>query len=91
LVILLRHPQAQAELKKLYADWKRFCETSGEQIISEKSFSQKLESQQNLIKGQNSRSRRVIFRGIRLRPNYDEPEAWVSPPDAAALRGSRDA
>jgi putative DNA primase/helicase len=86
-----RHPQALAELKKLYANWKRFCETSGEQILSEKSFSQKLESQQNLIKGQDSRSRRVIFRGIRLRPNYDEPEAWVSPPDAAALRGSRDA
>jgi putative DNA primase/helicase len=86
-----RHPQAQEELKKLYADWKRFCETSGEQILSEKSFSQKLESQQNLIKGQDSRSRRVIFRGIRLRPNYDEPEAWASPPDAAALRGSRDA
>jgi putative DNA primase/helicase len=25
-----RHPQAQEELKKLYAEWKRFCETSGE-------------------------------------------------------------
>jgi putative DNA primase/helicase len=85
------HPQAQEELKKLYAEWKRFCETSGEQILSEKSFSQKLESQQNLIKGQDSRSRRVRFQGIRLRPNYDEPEAWVSPPNAAALCGSRDA
>ncbi len=81
-----RHPQAVAELKKLYSEWKWFCERSGEQILSEKSFSQKLEGQRHLIKGQDSRSRRVIFRGIRLRPKDHDPESWVSPPDADALR-----
>ena len=85
-----RHPQAQAELKDLYAAYKRFCETTGETVMSQKSFSQKLEGQ-NLVKGNDSRSRRVRFQGVRLRPKDDDPEAWVSPPDAAALRGSRDA
>jgi phage/plasmid-associated DNA primase len=82
-----RHPQAQAELKDLYAAYKRFCETTGETVMSQKSFSQKLEGQ-NLVKGNDSRSRRVRFQGIRLRPKDDDPEAWVSSPDADALRGS---
>jgi hypothetical protein len=82
--------RAQEELKALYPEWKRFCEASVEPVSSEKTFSQKLE-RKNLIKTKGSRSRRVCFRGLRLRPNYDEPEAWVSSPDAAALRGSRDA
>jgi putative DNA primase/helicase len=82
-----RHPQALAELKDLYAAYKKFCETTGETVMSQKSFSQKLEAQ-NLVKGNDSRSRRVRFQGIRLRPKDDDPEAWVSSPDADALRGS---
>ena len=70
-----RHPQALAELKDLYAAYKKFCETTGETVMSQKSFGQKLEAQ-NLVKGSNdSRSRRVRFQGIRLRPNYDDPES----------------
>jgi putative DNA primase/helicase len=85
-----RHPQALAELKDLYAAYKKFCETTGETVMSQKSFSQKLEAQ-NLVKGSNdSRSRRVRFQGIRLRPNDDDPEAWLSPSDAV-LRESQDA
>ena len=57
-----RHPQALAELKDLYAAYKKFCETTGETVMSQKSFSQKLEAQ-NLVKGSNdSRSRRVRLR-----------------------------
>jgi putative DNA primase/helicase len=85
-----RHPQAQAELKDLYAAYKKFCETTGEADMSQKSFSQKLEVQ-NLVKGNDAKSRRVRFQGIRLRPNYDDPDSWLSPPDGAALRGSHDA
>jgi putative DNA primase/helicase len=84
-----RHPQALAELKDLYAAYKKFCETTGEADMSQKSFSQKLEVQ-NLAKGNDSRSRRVRFQGIRLRPKHDDPEAWLSPLDAV-LRGSHDA
>ena len=74
-------------------EWKRIpAKHQGSQSSSEKTFSQKLESQQNLIKGQRLKvAASLSFADIRLRPNYDEPEAWVSPPDAAALRGSRDA
>jgi putative DNA primase/helicase len=67
-----RRPQALAELKDLYTAYKKFCETTGEAGMSQKSFSQKLEAQ-NLVKGSNdSRSRRVRFQGIRLRPKDDE-------------------
>jgi hypothetical protein len=52
--------------------------------MSQKSFSQKLEGQ-NLIKGNDSRSRRVRFQGIRLRPKENEFEVSPSPPDADAL------
>ena len=53
--------------------------------MSQKSFSQKLEGQ-NLVKGSNdSRSRRVRFQGIRLRPKEDDPEAWLSPSDAVCV------
>ena len=81
-----RQPQAHVELKKLYTEWKRFCEASGEPMLTEKSFSQKLEGQRQLIKGQDSRSRRVVFRGIRLRPKDDDPEYWVSSLDADTLK-----
>jgi putative DNA primase/helicase len=80
-----RHSAAHAELKDLYAEWKKFSAASGEADMSQKSFSQKLEGQ-NLVKGNDSRSRRVIFHGIRLRPNDDKPEVGLSPPDADALR-----
>jgi hypothetical protein len=84
-----RRSQALAELKDLYIAYKKFCETTGEAGMSQKSFSQKLEGQ-NLAKGNDSRSRRVRFQGIRLRPKDDDPEAWLSPPDAV-LRESQDA
>jgi hypothetical protein len=71
-----RQAQAQAELKVLYGEYKKFCEASGEPVLSEKAFSQRLENRK-LVKGNDSRSRRVCFRGIKLRPNYDDPEAWV--------------
>lgn len=71
-----RHEQAQEELKNLYAVWKKFSEASGEAPLSEKSFSQKLEGQK-FVKTKHPRSRRVCFRGIRLRPQDDEPISWV--------------
>ena len=80
-----RQPQAQVQLKDLYAAWKKFCVEAGEADMSKKSFSQKLEGQ-NLVKGNDLRSRRVRFQGIRLRPKDDDPEVWLSPPDAGALR-----
>ena len=67
------HQQAREELKVLYPEWKRFCEASGEPVLSEKTFSQKLEGQ-NLIKTKDLRSRRVCFRGLRLRPNSMSPK-----------------
>ena len=48
---------------------------SGEADMSQKSSGQKLEGQ-NLIKGDDPRSRRVRFSQIRLRPKEDEPGAW---------------
>ena len=77
-----RHPQAQASLKELYAAWKEYSEASGERFLSEKVFSQKLESPA-LSKGQDSRTRRVFFRGIRLRPKDIPDIDWSTPvPDA---------
>jgi putative DNA primase/helicase len=70
-----RHPQAQVELKDLYAEWKTYCVATGETHVSEKSFSQKLEGQK-LIKDKDSRSRRVRFCGIRLRPQGEDEELW---------------
>lgn len=77
-----RHPQAQVSLKDLYAAWKEYSEASGERFLSEKVFSQKLESPA-LSKGQDSRTRRVFFRGIRLRPKDIPDIDWSTPvPDA---------
>lgn len=59
---------------------------SAEPVLSQKSFSQKLEGQ-TLVKAIESGSRRVYFRGIRLRPKDDEPEAWL---DAHGEMTSRD-
>jgi putative DNA primase/helicase len=82
-----RHPQALVELRDLYAAWKKFCTESGEADMPQKSFSQKLEGQ-NLVKGNDSRTRRVRFQGIKLRPKEDDPEAW---PDTGALVWPRNA
>jgi putative DNA primase/helicase len=82
-----RHPQALVELRDLYAAWKKFCIESGEADMPQKSFSQKLEGQ-NLVKGNDSRTRRVRFQGIKLRPKEDDPEAW---PDTGALVWPRNA
>jgi hypothetical protein len=61
------------ELRALYPEYKKFCEAAGEPLLSEKSFSQKLEAQAGLIKRNDSRSRRACFRGIRLRTDSDAP------------------
>jgi putative DNA primase/helicase len=74
-----RHPQAHEELKKLYAAWKEFAAAAGETVVSEKSFSQKLEGQ-NLVKAKGSRSRRICFRGIKLRLKEDEAEFLIKAP-----------
>jgi putative DNA primase/helicase len=36
------HPHFKEESQSLYAEWKRFSEASGEAILSQKSFNQKL-------------------------------------------------
>jgi putative DNA primase/helicase len=59
-------PGADEELKALYAAWEPYRTRSGEPAISEKAFGQRLEGQK-LQKGQDSRTRRVCFKGIRLR------------------------
>ncbi len=82
-----KQPLALAELKDLYAAYTKYCETTGEQALSQKSFSQKLEAQPGLVKGQDSRSRRVRFEGIRLLPKEDEDEiSFGEPPNFDAGR-----
>ena len=66
-----RHPQAHDELKVLYGEFRKFTDASGDPVLSEKAFSRKLEGQ-NLVKYKHPRTRRVCFRGIRLRPPDEE-------------------
>lgn len=61
-----RGPDKQEELKSLYPEWKRFCESSGEPPTSEKSFSQKLENH-GFRKRLHSGTRRACFQGLRLK------------------------
>ncbi len=65
------HPSFEQERLALYAEWKKFAEASGEQMITEKAFSQKL-ANHGFKKGHHSRTRRVVFRAIRLRPKDDD-------------------
>jgi putative DNA primase/helicase len=67
-----RHPQARVELKVLYPAYKKFCDASGEATLSEKAFSQRLEGHE-LVKRNDSRSRRACFHGIRLRDDLADP------------------
>ncbi len=72
-----RHPEALEEVQALYREWKRFCEASGEPVTSQKSFNEKLENGNGLIKGNHPRSRRACFKGIKLRPRDDAPGMWL--------------
>jgi putative DNA primase/helicase len=86
-----RCPQAQAELKDLYREYKRHCETSGEPVLSEKSFSQRLESNHRLKKGQDPKSRRVRFQGVSLRQPDAEPDddSWTAGQDPGTVEWSK--
>jgi putative DNA primase/helicase len=56
---------ASEDVSDLYASYKEWCEVGGERAMSTKRFSQNL-SDRKLQKGQNSKTRRALFRGVRL-------------------------
>ena len=90
----LADQSASEDVSDLYNSYKKWCEECGERAMSTKRFSQNL-SDKNLQKGHNSKTRRALFRGVRLleRPvpqwesRQDNPVQTESGPASNRFRG----
>jgi putative DNA primase/helicase len=78
----LADKSASEDVSDLYNSYKEWCDAFGERPISTKRFSQNL-SDRKIQKGQNSKTRRALFRGIRLlerpRPKWEASENVPAP------------